>query len=98
MAMTVATDWYQDFFTGLFVDLWLQAMPLEQTLAEADFLQKMLQVAPPARLLDVPCGGGRHSLALAERGYAVTGVDLSQEFLQAARHLAADRPLNVHWE
>jgi len=96
--MTVATDWYQDFFTGLLVDLWLQAMPLEQTLVEADFLQKMLQVAPPARLLDVPCGGGRHSVALAERGYAVTGVDLSEEFLQAARHLAADKPFEIRWE
>jgi SAM-dependent methyltransferase len=36
-------------------------------------------------LLDVPCGNGRHSIELAHRGYRVTGVDLSQELLAAAR-------------
>jgi SAM-dependent methyltransferase len=96
--MTAPTDWYQTFFSGLFVDCWLQATTPEQTLAEADFLQKMLQVSPPARLLDVPCGGGRHSLALAERGYALTGVDISPAFLKVARAQSAERPLPVRWE
>jgi SAM-dependent methyltransferase len=96
--MTAAPDWYQTFFSGLFVDCWLQATTAEQTLAEADFLQKMLQVSPAARLLDVPCGGGRHALALAERGFAITGVDLSPTFLGSARGGTAGRPLNIHWE
>ena len=42
-------------------------------------------VARGARLLDVPCGHGRHARLLAAHGYAVTGVDLSEEFLEAAR-------------
>ena len=50
------------------VEWWLRAMTEEQTRQEADFIQEMLQVATPARLLDVPCGGGRHSLDLANRG------------------------------
>jgi SAM-dependent methyltransferase len=36
-------------------------------------------------LLDVPCGNGRHSIELARRGYRLTGIDLSDEFLAAAR-------------
>ena len=28
------------------------------------------------RILDVACGGGRHSLAMARRGALVTGIDL----------------------
>src|SRR5262249_15797256 len=40
-----------------------------------------------ARVLDVPCGSGRHSLELAKRGYAVTGIDLSRESLDIARGL-----------
>jgi SAM-dependent methyltransferase len=78
--------------------MWLQATPAEQTKQEADFIQKMLQVPPPARLLDVPCGGGRHSLALAGRGYAMTGVDISSDFLNAARAGATERSLKVAWE
>jgi SAM-dependent methyltransferase len=55
------------------------------TLADVDFLEKTFGVKPSSRLLDVPCGNGRHSIELARRGYRVTGVDLSQEFLAAAR-------------
>ena len=83
--MTAPTDWWRTFFSGVMAEGWLQAMPPEQTRLEADFVEQALHVAPPARLLDVPCGGGRHSLALAARGYAMTGVDLSPVFLAAAR-------------
>jgi len=55
------------------------------TLADVDFLEKTFDIKPGARLLDVPCGNGRHSIELARRGYRVTGIDLSDEFLAAAR-------------
>ena len=61
------------------------------TLADVDFLEKTFGVKPGARLLDVPCGNGRHSIELARRGYRVTGIDLSEEMLALARaELAAD--------
>jgi SAM-dependent methyltransferase len=44
------------------------------TAREVDFLARVLP-PPPASVLDVPCGLGRHARALAERGYAVTGVE-----------------------
>jgi SAM-dependent methyltransferase len=37
-----------------------------------------------ARVLDVPCGQGRHAHLLAEVGYEVRGVDLSRKLLQLA--------------
>jgi SAM-dependent methyltransferase len=55
------------------------------TLADVDFLEKTFDVQQGARLLDVPCGNGRHSIELARRGYRITGIDLSEEFLAAAR-------------
>jgi cyclopropane fatty-acyl-phospholipid synthase-like methyltransferase len=96
--MSATSDWWQTFFTGPMVEFWLRATTLEQTQHEADFIQQMLQVAPPARVLDVPCGGGRHSLALAERGFHMTGVDLSTEFLAAARAGSVERSAQVQWE
>src|SRR5262249_135376 len=42
-----------------------------------------------ARLLDVPCGDGRLAIELAKRGYRVAGVDISPEFLAAAREGSA---------
>ncbi len=73
-------------------------MPEEVTQREADFIRAQLQVSPAAQLLDVPCGGGRHSLALAATGYRVTGVDISPTFLESARSQAARRSLAVQWE
>ncbi len=94
--MSVASNWWEHFFEGLSVTLWLQALTPEHTANEAVTIARLLQAAPGAELLDVPCGGGRLSLALAERGYRLTGVDLSREFLEHARSCdGADR---VTWE
>jgi SAM-dependent methyltransferase len=41
-------------------------------------------LAPVAGVLDVACGSGRHMRWFAERGHAVTGVDRSQEAVDAA--------------
>ena len=77
--------WFETFFQGPAVDFWTRAMTPALTLADVDFLEKTFDVKPGARLLDVPCGNGRHSIELARRGYRVTGVDLSQDLLAAAR-------------
>jgi SAM-dependent methyltransferase len=96
--MTAPGDWWRTFFSGPMVEGWLRATSEEETRQEADFIQAMLGVSAPARLLDVPCGGGRHSLALAARGYQMTGVDISEGFLAAARAAALTGPGQVVWE
>ena len=78
-------QWFETFFQGPAVDFWTRAMTPALTAADVDFLEKTFDVKPRARLLDVPCGNGRHSIELARRGYRVTGIDLSEEFLAAAR-------------
>ncbi len=45
-----------------------------------------LALRPGARVLDVGCGPGRHALALARRGFAVTGLDRSAALLGQAAH------------
>ena len=54
------------------------------TAQEVDFLIDVLDLRPGDRLLDVGCGPGRHAIALAEKGVAVTGVDVSRKFLDLA--------------
>jgi SAM-dependent methyltransferase len=95
--MSIPTNWYEDFFQGLFVDLWRRAIPPEMTEAEVEFLLRELAPAPGARLLDVPCGAGRHAIPAARRGYQVTGVDLSEEFLSAARKGSTGADDRVEW-
>ncbi len=96
--MSALEEWAQDFFSGLFVDLWLAATSEQQTQQEADFLEKVLGLTAGASIVDLACGGGRHSLELSARGYRLTGVDISSEFLDVARAAAAERGLAVKWE
>jgi len=44
-----------------------------------------------ARVLDMACGIGRHSVLLAEKGFRVVGVDLSPTFISRAEELAKER-------
>ena len=48
-------------------------------------LIELLGLPSGARLLDVPCGQGRHAHLLAEAGYDVDGFDLSKDLLAIAR-------------
>jgi SAM-dependent methyltransferase len=94
--VNVPTNWWENFFEGIAVSMWLKAISHEQTSREADEIARILRVSPGAQILDVPCGGGRLSNALAERGYRMTGVDWSSEFLTHAR--AVDSANQVAWE
>jgi SAM-dependent methyltransferase len=95
--MDSQAGWWRTFFSGPVVDFWLAVPTGEQTQQEADFIQEALQVPSPAKILDVPCGGGRHCHALAGRGYEMTGVDLSPGFLDAARSQSEERPGVTAW-
>jgi SAM-dependent methyltransferase len=59
---------------------------------ETDYVHNLIQGQnPDARtLLNLGCGSGRHDRCLVDRGYEVTGVDLSDEMLTAARGAAMD--------
>ena len=87
--MTIPSNWYENFFHGVSLDLWRKAISPEQTKREADFLVKALQCETGSHLLDVPCGNGRLSFELARHGYRATGVDISEEFIAEARARAA---------
>jgi SAM-dependent methyltransferase len=65
---------------------------------EVEYLLGALGLEPGQRVLDVGCGPGRHSLALARRGLDVVGVDLSPDFVALAREAAAAEGLAARFE
>src|SRR5207244_4289292 len=80
LLMSASNGWWNDLFQGLALDFWEQAVPEQTTQTEADFLFGALNVSAGAKVLDVPCGNGRLSLALAGRGLRMTGIDLAGEY------------------
>jgi 2-polyprenyl-3-methyl-5-hydroxy-6-metoxy-1,4-benzoquinol methylase len=61
------------------------------------FLWHGHRVGPGARVVDLACGEGRHSLAAAARGGRVTAVDRDEARLAAARERAEARGLTIGW-
>lgn len=91
------TDWYRDFFHGLALEFWSAIVPEEHTLNELEMLIEQFECAPGDRLLDIPCGNGRHAVQLAEDGFKITAVDLSQQFIDVAKGAAKERDVDVEF-
>ncbi len=58
------------------------------TQREIAFLQQCGVLVPEQRILDLACGGGRHSLAMAQHGAEVTGLDVGPAAIASARRRA----------
>ena len=76
MANKFPSIWFDTFLTPA------TAAPVDR---ELGFIQRHLPLTRYPRLLDVPCGIGRHAGPLAKLGYAVVGADRSEDALARAR-------------
>lgn len=84
--------WYVTTFNEDYLALYSDHLET-RTQRELAGLEKLCPLASRARILDLGCGHGRHSLELAQRGFRVTGVDLSPLFLDRARQTSQE----VRW-
>ena len=84
-------DWYKKIWT---LDIQDQSW-VEDTKRQVDFLIEKLELKGTERILDLACGFGRHSLELARRGYDVTGVDITPEYIEYATNQAQIEKLNA---
>ncbi len=78
------TDWWQTFFDADYARVWSQFEVAGATAAQVEGLWSLLGLREGSRVLDAPCGYGRISRPLAERGASVLGVDQSQALLEQA--------------
>ncbi len=69
----------------------------ERTPEEVERIVELLELESGAEILDCPCGHGRISNPLAERGFRVTGLDTTELFLERARGDAAARGVEVEY-
>lgn len=90
-------DWFEDesFWDTIAPFLFGVVRDDARTEAEVDALTGLLGITPGTRVLDLPCGTGRHAVAWAERGHRVTGVDRSEAYLSLAKERAAARGAEV---
>jgi len=80
-ATEVQPDWYRSAFSA---ETTVDRPWADRTEAEIDRVLAMMRPEPGARVLDLACGTGRHSIELAQRGFSVLGVDIASDLLEIA--------------
>lgn len=86
--------WYEQSFGSDYLIVY-KHRDLQGAKEEVNRMIKWLDLPPRSEIFDLCCGMGRHSMALVDSGYKVTGLDLSKVLLDEARKLDAER--KVTW-
>jgi len=77
--------WYRDWFSSPYYHLLYNNRNDNEAFDFINRLITYLQPQPGSTMLNVACGRGRHSKALAEMGYDVTGIDIAPDSIEAAK-------------
>ncbi len=86
----VATsEWFEDeeFWTA-YAPIMFDEPRWAEVPSAIDAIERLVGLEPGSAVLDSCCGPGRHSIELASRGYRVTGIDITEAYLEAARESA----------
>lgn len=81
-------EWWRGFFGSLAGEVMFDPKLGKTTEREIDAILSRVPLRPGARILDVPSGTGRHSIALAKRGHAIVGIDYAKPYVAEARRVA----------
>ena len=76
--------WFKDWFNSPYYHQLYFNRDHQEAANFLDALIIHLQPHAGARMLDVACGKGRHSIHLAQQGFDVTGIDLSEDSIEEA--------------
>ncbi len=89
--------WFEGYFDENYLRYVLLEITPERTEEQVSFLFPLLPLQKKSPLLDVGCGIGRHSLALAARNYRVLGIDIVPLFIEEAKKRAAAQGLGAEF-
>ena len=89
-------EWFEnESFWVAYAPLMFDASRWAEVPDAVDWITTVTAVSAPARILDLCCGVGRYSLEFARRGFAVTGVDITQAYLNALLESAIEENLSI---
>ncbi|MCK6691727.1 MAG: class I SAM-dependent methyltransferase [Thermoanaerobaculia bacterium] len=85
------SEWFTDWFDSPYYHILYQSHDDREAKLFIDNLLRILPLPDGARVLDLACGKGRHARYLAEKGFDVTGLDVSGSNIAFARHFEHER-------
>lgn len=91
------TTWYASWFDTPYYHILYKDRDYTEAQLFMDNLTHYLNLPDNAKILDLACGKGRHSVYLNQLGYDVTGADLSENSIKtASEHANATLHFEVH--
>lgn len=90
-------QWYEELFEN-YAMKYDNEVYVHGTIGECDFFEKEIEYNKSARILDIGCGTGRHSIELAKRGYNVVGIDQSESLLKRAKEKTSEQKVQVDFQ
>ena len=84
-------EWFSTWFDSPYYHILYQDRDLEEAQLFMDNLLAYLHPKHHEKILDLACGKGRHSLYLNQKGYDVTGIDLSEQSIAYAKQYENER-------
>lgn len=78
-------QWYKNWFSSPYYYILYSQRNTAEAEGFINHLVKFLHLPKEARLLDIACGRGRHAIYLNQKGFNVTGIDLSVANIAFAR-------------
>jgi len=83
------------YFDGYYKEIWRTLIPDELTVKEVDFMLPYFKLVPGSKVLDLMCGYGRHTLALARKGLEVTAFDNLSGYIDEIEQAATKEGLRI---
>ncbi len=81
-------EWFGEWFDSPYYHILYKDRDYVEAQKFISVLADKLAFAPDAKIMDLACGKGRHSIFLNKKGYHVVGLDLSAQNIEAARQSA----------
>ena len=89
-----ANEWFRIWFSSPYYDILYHKRDKEEAARLIEKLASYLQIPQHSFVLDAACGKGRHSIALAAKGFDVIGVDLCASAIMEAKNYETE---NLHF-
>lgn len=83
--------WFKSWFNSPYYHILYQHRDEKEAEHFLDSIIKFFNPGSNARILDLACGKGRHSVYLNEKGFEVTGIDLSEESIHFCSQFENDK-------
>lgn len=83
--------WFASWFDTPYYHILYKDRDYEEAQVFMDNITNYLNLPEDAKILDLACGKGRHSIYLNQLGYDVTGADLSENSIAEASKFSNDK-------